>query len=92
MFNIGPYDFGPGSEAHERQMAKQRLADESLFRARLDALEEVGKAALAWRSAEIHAGAITLGIREGDIGEASDIVTNRGALLRIAIDKFNKVK
>jgi hypothetical protein len=73
-------------------MAEDRRACETRYRERQDLLEEVGKAALAWRSAEMHHSAIILGIREGNREEASDTARHQEASLRIAIDKFNKVK
>lgn len=84
MYTCGPWDFGPGSEADRRQRAKQRQKDADRIAELQDLLGKVGKAAIAWRSAEVHLGAIDLGIREDDrgsgvrhLGQSSGVAPDR---------------
>jgi hypothetical protein len=56
-----------------------------------DGLDPLMEAAFEWRAAEVHHGAVTLGVRGGDPDISSRRVEDATTALRIAIDRYKGV-
>jgi hypothetical protein len=67
-------------------MAKKRRGEAVL----IEQLPRLLNALFAWRSAEVHASALLLGMREGDKAAAAQAVEDRSRELRILADQLHQ--